>query len=784
MAVSLFLGIASFARVSIGEAAGRTTGVAADYFPIVAIVPPLLIQDTVPATVFVMTGDQVTFMAIFSNAPAAIFQWQKISGRMADDIPGATNTTLTLTNLQPADAAVYRIKAVNATNSEAITYTSPRPLVVDPLPAAVDNLVTVVAAQTGLGGTTSFTPTWRIATNNSLIAGRLPSRVRGDFSLEATGRQLRLLTDGNKGTLALITNAISSEYPISSSTNYVTCGDSYRSGSSITYTLTGSQTGYDLTNITLYGGWANGSRDQQTYTVYYSTVALPAYFLRLGTVNYNPSNPANAQSATRVTLRPATGALATNVAAVRFDFTSPASKNGYCGYSQIILSGMVSTTLPPLKSTANNLIPTGTEGSYSVNGLDSLGSWIWDTNTFDQQTCYFWRTFAIPPNNRVRNAMLIMSADNEYTLFLDGQLIGRVAEWREYWEYDVTLLMTPGRHVLAVKAYNSFAAAGMIFGLHVDLEAGDPFEIQSDPGWMVVPQGTRHWETRKTASRTWRPATVVGELGQQPWALAPEILKAGPPLQSVKIPFWQTPWFQITFATLCGLFLLTIFFLVAQLALHQKERWLLQRERARIALDVHDDIGSRITQLVLNGEVAKQELPENSKTRGQLGEICNDARRALSSIDEILWALNPRLDTLQDFANYICDYAHKYLEPAAIKCVFVIDPKMMFTEADLPLRRSLLMAMKETFNNIVKHSGATELWLKIERQSRLLVVVMQDNGKGFDPAGIKPGRNGLGNMSRRMRELGGSCHISSQPGQGCRIEFRIPLKRPRRFSRS
>jgi len=783
MVVLLFLGIASIARVSIGEETGGETGATGNYSPTSTLSLPLLIQDTVPATAFDMTGDQVTFGAIFSNAPAAVFQWQKISGRMEYDIPGATNTTLTLTNLQLADAAVYRLKAVNATNSEAITYTSARPLVIAPLPAAVDDLVTVVAAQTGLGGPTGFTPTWGITTNNSLIAGRLPVRVRGDFSLEAPGRQLGLLTDGNTGTLTLITNDLSTDFPISSSTNYVTCGDSYRSGSSVTYQLTGSKTGYDLTNITVYGGWANGSRDQQAYTVYYSTVAMPMHFVRLATVNYTPSDPANAQSATRVTLMPANGVLATNVAAIRFDFTTPASKNGYCGYSQIILSGVVSATLPPQKSSGENPIPTEPDGSYALSSLDFLGSWIWDTNTFDGQTCYFWKTLDIPPHKRVRNARLIISADNEYTLFLDGQLIGRVAEWREYWEYDVTLLMTPGRHVLAVNAYNSYAAAGMIFGLHVDLEDGDPIEIQSDPSWKVVPQGTRHWETRKTASSTWRPATVVGELGQSPWGLTPEILKAGPPLQSVKIFFWQTPWFQITLATLCGLFLLTILALVAQLALHQKERWLLQRERARIAMDVHDDIGSRITQLVLNGEVAKEDLPENSKTRVQLGEICDDARSVLSSIDEILWALNPRLDTLQDFANYICDYAHKYLEPAAIECVFEVDPKMMFIEADLPLRRSLLMAMKETLNNIVKHSGATEMWLKIERQHRRLVVVMQDNGKGFDPAAIKPGRNGLGNMSRRMRELGGSCHISSQPGQGCRIEFRIPLKRPRRFSR-
>jgi signal transduction histidine kinase len=587
MVVLLFLGIAATARASIGEESARQIDIAAENSTASTEPPiPVLTQDTMPAIAFGIVGGQVTFTAVFSNAPAAIFQWKKISGGVAFDIPGATNPTLTLT-------ASYWLKAANASNRHAITYTSARLLVVYRTPAETNNFATVVAAQNALNRP-SFNPISSVATNNSLMTERSSNRPRS-------------------------------------------------------------------------------------------------------------------------------------------------------------------------------------------NDLDFLGSWIWDTNTFDQQPCYFWRTFEIPLNKRIRNATLIMSADNDYTLFLDGQLIGRVAEWREYWEYDVTLLMTPGRHVLAVNAYNTYAAAGMIFGLHVELENGDALEIKSDPSWKVVPQGTRHWETRKTAPSSWRPATIVGELGQPPWGLTPEVLSAGPPLRPVKFFLWQTPWFQITFSTLFGLVLLAVIFLVAQLALHQKERWLLQRERARIAMDVHDDIGSRITQMVLNGEVAKEDLPENSKVWGQLAKMCDEARKVLSSIDEILWALNPRLDTLHDFADYICDYAHKYLEPSAIECVFEVDPKMPLVEADLPLRRSLLMGIKETLNNIVKHSGATELRLKIERQRQHVVVVVQDNGKGFDPAAIKPGRNGLGNMSRRMRELGGSCQISSQPGKGCHIEFSIPLKRPRKF---
>lgn len=574
--------LAGFTLAVNGEEPGRLANANKNNSTATARPPlPVLTQDTVPTNAFGVIGDRITFTAIFSKAPAAVFQWKKISNGVAFDIPGATNPALTFTNLQLADAAGYWLKAANATNPHAIAYTSPRWLMVYRTPAETNNIVTHVASQI-------------TSSNRPMFASSSPIYPRSD-------------------------------------------------------------------------------------------------------------------------------------------------------------------------------------------GLDFLGSWIWDTNTFDQQTCCFWKTFEIPPDKRVDNAILLMSADNEYTLFLDGQLIGRMAEWREYWEYDVTLLMTPGRHVLAVKAYNSFAAAGMIFGLHVDFEDADPIEIRSDSSWKVVPQPARHWETLATASSSWRSATVVGELGQSPWGGTLEVIKAGPPLQPVHIAFWQTSWFQITLATVSGLIFLAALALVAQLMLHQKERWLLQRERARIAMDVHDDIGSRITQLVLNGEVARDDLPADSSVRAQLGRICNDARKVLSSIDEILWALNPRLDTLQDFADYICDYAHKYLEPSAIECVFEVEPEMPTVEADLPLRRSLLMAIKETLNNVVKHSGATQLELKIRWQRQLVIVVIRDNGKGFDPAIIKPGRNGLGNLSRRMRELGGNCQISSQPGNGCCIEFSIPLKRPRRF---
>jgi signal transduction histidine kinase len=432
----------------------------------------------------------------------------------------------------------------------------------------------------------------------------------------------------------------------------------------------------------------------------------------------------------------------------------------------------------PMGHTDDNVDPASTPD----NPLELVGSWIWAAKTIDGQACQFWRAFDIPPDQKVSSARLLVTADNEFTLYLDGRQLGHGAEWRELFDYNLVLLMSPGRHVLAVQALNPSGFAGMLLGMRIELANGQSIEIKSDQNWRIVPEEAKSWKEMAKPSAAWPRATIILPVGEKPWTPFPVRINAMLTPQPIKVFFWQTVWFQIGFLIVCGVSAVTIFFLAAQLALHRKERWLLQRERARIAMDVHDDIGSRMTHLVLNGEVAQDEMPADSKARAQLEQICDDARGVLSSIDEILWALNPRRDTLQDFADYVCDYTQKFLAPTAIECVFEVDPKTLNAAADLPLRRSLLMAIKETLNNAVKYSGATELLLQIGRQRQSLMVVVQDNGKGFDMTSIQPGRHGVGNMSKRMRELGGSCRVSSQVGKGCRIEFCIPLRQPRRFS--
>jgi signal transduction histidine kinase len=417
---------------------------------------------------------------------------------------------------------------------------------------------------------------------------------------------------------------------------------------------------------------------------------------------------------------------------------------------------------------------------YYDSPTNGLGSWIWETTVSDNQTCQLWRSFEVPPSTGIGRARLCLTVDNEFTVFLDGRELGHGAEWRELFVFDLTTLLSPGTHVLAVSGFNSYSSAGMLLGLHIDFLDGRHIEIKSDRSWRIVPAGVKGWEKMTEPAIDWARAVIKAPFGDIPYWAKPENIDIMPTLQPIKTLFWQRGWFQITLLSVCCIVILISLRLTAQLTLHRKERRLLRRERARIAREIHDDIGARMTQIVLHGEVAQSGLPDGSEIQLQILQLCEDARGLLSTMDEILWAVNPRRDTLRDFAAFVCKYAEEFLKHAQIQCLLEVDPELSAAAFDLPLRRSLLMAIKETLNNAVKHSRATELRLQIRWQGQRLIVVVLDNGRGFDPAVIKSERNGLTNMSQRMTELGGTCVVTSQPGQGCRVEFSMPLRRSQR----
>lgn len=345
--------------------------------------PPTVVAAVQPATATTVVGDQITFSAAFASAEPMNYQWQVLSGGATNDIPGATSPTMVLGNLQLTNTASYRLVASNALG---VAFTAPASLTVSNVPAAINNIITTVATQTGLGSGT-FTPVWSIATNNSLIAGQAPASSSGNFSMELSGRSVNALTEGGSNSLA----RVDTQTGYTTTTDYVTCGNGSGAGAWLIYPLAGSATGYDITNIVVYGGWSDAGRDQQAYTLYYSTITEPTNFAALAMVNFTPTNPANAQMATRVSLTPATRALATNVAALKFDFTAPPSENGYCGYSEINVFGRA--TLTSVQPTLSGvMMPSGagfvlTAGSlssgqnYLVESTTNLAGSIWSTET-------------------------------------------------------------------------------------------------------------------------------------------------------------------------------------------------------------------------------------------------------------------------------------------------------------------------------------------------------------------------------------------------------------------
>ena len=246
------------------------------------------------------------------------------------------------------------------------------------IPAPVGIITT---NQYGSASKYPFTPSWSVQTNSDLILARIPSAASGNFNSWPASigpRNVNFLTDGGNLTI----NQVPGPDGNTISTNYVTCGND-GSGATVIYTLSSSTYGCTISNIVVYGGWQDSGRDQQAYTMYYSTPAEPTNFLYFAIVNYTPSLPGSTPSATRVTIAPTVpgGVLLTNVAAVKFDFTSPPSENGDCGYAQIAVIGAQNAApaqapvFGPLQVSGGNLIVSGTSGT--PNGEYT---WLFTTN--------------------------------------------------------------------------------------------------------------------------------------------------------------------------------------------------------------------------------------------------------------------------------------------------------------------------------------------------------------------------------------------------------------------
>jgi len=249
--------------------------------------------------------------------------------------------------------------------------------------------------------------------------------------------------------------------------------------------------------------------------------------------------------------------------------------------------------------------------------------------------------------------------------------------------------------------------------------------------------------------------------------------------------YWQTGWFRVV--TIAGLSLLAaggawnITRRRMRIKLEQVERQrALERERTRIARDIHDDLGASLTRINLMSQSARRSLEDVPQTAKNLDQICTTARQLTRAMDEIVWAVDPQHDTLDSLANYFSKLIHELLADSGIRCRLDFPVYLPAWPVTAEIRHNLFLAFKETLHNLLKHSGATEVQISLTLKRAAFAVKIQDNGRGFNPAAeensVPPRRNGLGNMRQRLQEIGGSCEIQSQPGQGTQVTFVLPMK--------
>ena len=247
---------------------------------------------------------------------------------------------------------------------------------------------------------------------------------------------------------------------------------------------------------------------------------------------------------------------------------------------------------------------------------------------------------------------------------------------------------------------------------------------------------------------------------------------------TVRAAWWETSWFRASVGLLGALALAALVKFAVKRRMGARVRQLkqqhaLEKERARIARDMHDDVGASLTQIAIASQLARLDPPEEAL--GHIDEIAGIARRTVTALDEIVWAVNPRNDTLPALLEYLGQHAVDFLTAAGVECEIEMPPELPSRPVAAHVRHHLFLAVKESLNNVVKHAAASAVKLNVELGGGRLCVAIADNGCGFVAGHERAGSDGLRNMRERMAELGGECRIESRPEEGTRIVFELPL---------
>jgi signal transduction histidine kinase len=202
----------------------------------------------------------------------------------------------------------------------------------------------------------------------------------------------------------------------------------------------------------------------------------------------------------------------------------------------------------------------------------------------------------------------------------------------------------------------------------------------------------------------------------------------------------------------------------------------MEEERTRVARDLHDELGAGLTEVGILGSLAKNPSIPSEQKNAYLDQLTNAAHSLVTGLDEIVWAVNPQYDSVPSLASYYSLFAQRFLNLAGIACRLQIAESLPEYPLESRLRHGIFLAFKEALNNVVRHSGATEVRLQIGVARDELMISITDNGRGLPPGnGAAAGSDGLAGMQERMQQLGGACDVQSRAGEGTTVKFNLPL---------
>ena len=244
-------------------------------------------------------------------------------------------------------------------------------------------------------------------------------------------------------------------------------------------------------------------------------------------------------------------------------------------------------------------------------------------------------------------------------------------------------------------------------------------------------------------------------------------------------PFWESPWFWPLIAASGVSVIASFIYAAARRRARRRLRELqmqklLVDDRARIARDMHDDLGTRITLLTMKSALIERDMDSDPKrVRTHIEQLNSSSRNLVHAMDDLVWAVDPANDTLNHLGIFIARTVEEMFRDSPIRCRFNIPPVLPELTLSSNFRHHIALAVKECLHNILRHAGNCEASLDLKWEHEILTIQITDNGRGFDQSSPDLG-NGLSNMVKRLEEIHGTCLITSEPAAGTTVTMKCP----------